>query len=211
MKRAKAEIEAEAIAKRLDQARELGEQLTFLPSDDGEGGELVPEKRGAGRPKGAKNKSSSQLKAMLAAKGFRQPEDVLALMAGLDSRLPPHILAMQRAEEVLAWAGGQHPGDFQASVGQRLAVFTDLYKDMGRRAEAVLPFGLGKVTPDVNVNTSQITQIVMPGGSDGPAPTVIEGRKGRAMSPPPMPKEIVQNQAVSEIESGDNLKDGRTI
>lgn len=211
MKKARAEIEAEKIAKRLDQAREMNEQLTFLPSEDGEGGELVPEKRGAGRPKGAKNKSSSQLKAMLAAKGFRQPEDVLALMAGLDSRLPPHILAMQRTEEVLAWAGGQHPGDFQASVGQRLAVFTDLYKDMGRRAEAVLPFGLGKVTPDVNVSNTNVTTILMPGGGGGSAPVVIEGGRGRAMAPPPMPKEIEQNQQVRETERGDNSKDGRTV
>ena len=69
-------------AVRLDKARAAGQQLTFLPDETPEQTGTV-ETRRAGRPPGAQNKGSSELRKYLAAQGCRQPEDVLAEMAGL--------------------------------------------------------------------------------------------------------------------------------
>lgn len=210
-KRGSYEEQARAAAQRIEDARALGQQLTFLPDSDGQGGEMVAEAaRGPGRPKGSKNRIDSQLRAMLAAQGMKMPEQQLAEIAGLSSRDDVMISAMADAERVLAWAGGQHPGDYQASVAQRLATFVELFKARIRAAEALLPYGLGKITPDVTQNV-QAVQIVMPQTSAPVAAgQVIEGHRQHVHAPPPMPNKIQQKQDVTNVAAAQSDKESRT-
>ncbi len=206
MKQAKFEVQAKMMALRLEQARAVGEQLSFLADPDGEGGQAVPVERKAGRPKGSKNKVESQMRAMLAAKGMRMPEDVLAEIAGLSSREDVMLQAMAETEKLLGWAaaGAAEVGkkdnkrSWEATGGQRMDTFFEFYKLRIKALEVLLPYGLGKVTPDVSVSNTQVTQILMP--CAGPQAAVIEGAHARKMAPPPMPKEIEQNQDVSEAQ-----------
>lgn len=209
MKQSKFEDQAQKMAKRMDQARQVGEQLSFLADPDGAGGQAVPAERKAGRPKGAKNKVESKMRAMLAAKGMRMPEDVLAEIAGLSSREDVALQAMADTEMLLSWAaaGAEKLGKkgekraWEASGGQRMSVFFEFYKLRIKALEALLPYGLGKVTADVNVNNNtNVTTIVMPGGGAGAGATVIEGRAGGRMAPPPLPNNVPQNQEVNEAE-----------
>ncbi len=205
------------MAERMERAAAVGEQLTFLADPDGAGGKVVPVEpveRKAGRPKGSKNRVESKLREMLAAKGMRMPEDVLAEIAGLSSREDVLMTAMARAERVLDWAesGAEQVKEegvkraWKPTGAQRLSVFFDIYRAQIKALEALLPYGLAKVTPDATVNQTAV-QIVMPGGAGSPAPTVIEGGAGRKMAPPPMPEEIEQNQQVSN--SSTKYSDGK--
>jgi hypothetical protein len=175
-------------AERLDRARAVGEQLELLPAEPIEGGEGK-----AGRGKG---KAVSQLRAMLAAKGFRLPEEQLARIAGLDSAEDAVMAAMAKAEKILAWAYGKGTTP-KAEV--RLATFMQVYAAQVRAAEALLPYGLAKITPDaapvvpVQVVFNQAPQ----GAQAAPAmrnvtPPVPE------LAPPPMPWEMQRNQAVAD-------------
>ncbi|GHF33196.1 hypothetical protein [Seohaeicola zhoushanensis] len=201
-------LAAEA-AKRLDQARQNSEQLSFLADEAGR----TPDEVGTGkpgRPKGALGKGSSQLREWLAARGYRMPEDVLAEMAGLASGETAMLTAMREADELLTWAFA----DAKDSDGgrpaptplQRLSMFSQLYAMKLRAAEALLPYGTPKASPDVSVQ--QNVQIVMPSQPSRQDP----GRSARDVTPKPariagrmMPAdvahEIKQNQQVSEDES----------
>ncbi len=213
MKQSKFQEQAAVAAERIDQARALGEQLTFLPDTDGEGGQMVPaEPRAPGRPKGSKNKTDAKLREMLAAKGFRMPEDVLAEIAGLSSREDVLVTAMARAERVLAWAtdGAAQVGkknaktDWKASGTVRLSTFVEIYKSQIKALEALLPYGLGKVTPDTTTNI-QSTTIVMPGSGapvvPGDSAKVVNGSSNAEFAPPPMPENMQQKQGVKNSDT----------
>jgi hypothetical protein len=92
-----AELAAQA-ARNIEVARSAGEQMSFLidplPAPPSEGG----------RPPRGKGKVTSQLRDWCAAKGYRMPEDVLIQMAGMASTEDVFLWAMQRTEQVLAWA-----------------------------------------------------------------------------------------------------------
>lgn len=212
MKQSKFQEQAAAAAQRIEQAQALGEQLTFLADPDGDGGQMVAaEPRAPGRPKGSKNKTDAKLREMLAAKGFRMPEDVLAEIAGLSSREDVLVTAMARAERVLAWAqdGAAQVGKKNAKVewlpsgSMRLSTFVEIYKSQIKALEALLPYGLGKVTPDTTTNI-QSTTIVMPGsGAPGDSAKVVNGKMGGQFSPPPMPEKMQQNQ---DVENADTIQ-----
>jgi len=200
---------ARQAAERLDAAAEQGRQLSLLPDEAG----ATPVQAGGGnlgRPIGAKNKTNSQMREWLAAQGFRMPEDVLARMAGLDTGDDPVLTAMQKAERAMTWAYSAAAGtkrDPSHPTGQqRLETFLRVYAIQMRAAEAVLPYGAPKATPDVHVN--QQTTVIMP------APTspgvTIEGRSTDGMRPPPLPKEIQQNQALGKSENHRADVKGRT-
>jgi len=206
MKTSKFADDAAKMAERMDRAAAVGEQLTFLADPDGESGQVVAEAPKPGRPKGSKNKVESQLRAMIAAKGMRMPEDVLTEIAGLSSREDVLLTAMSRAERVLDWAesGAAKVGKggtktWEPSGAQRLAVFFDIYRAQIKALEALLPYGLAKVTPDATTNI-QSTTIVMPGGGDGANAQVINGSAKGRITPPPLPQNVEQNQ---EVSSGD--------
>lgn len=189
-------------AERLDAAAAVGEQFDLLaapaspanPADivraDGKGA------AGAGRPKGSANKRDSRLRQMLAARGYRMPEDVLAEMAGLSDRAGRSgmELAMARVEQIEAWSGGRTP------PRERRALLVSVMREQRMAAGDLLPYGLAKMTPDTTVNIAA-AQILMPGasaqGAPGDGARVIEGRAASNFAPPPLPGRTEQYQEVS--------------
>lgn len=192
-------LKAAEAAERLDRARQVGVQLSLIPAPASpvDPADIPEEERAArGRPKGSRNKRTSKLREMLAARGFRMPEDVLAELAGLSSRGTGVELAMERAEQVLLWAFGPNASP---TGEQRLTLFRTILGEQARAATALLPFGLERLTPDVAVSAP--VTLVLPGqrgGAPGDQARVIEGSASAVLAPPPMPGEIVRNQQVSE-------------
>lgn len=201
-------------AQRIEEARAAGEQLTFLPDEPAPGAV-------AGRPPRGKGKVTSQLRDWCAAKGLRLPEDVLIEMAGMASTEDAFLTAMARTEQVLAWAEagatGYKGAPVKPSMGQRLAAFQFVYTAQLRAAEALLPYGLGKVNPDVTVAVPVPVYVAAPQAA---AP----GRPGdqardvtpdpRRIGPPPMPGQAPmqpqRNQALSQAIDGQSDAGSRT-
>lgn len=204
------EQDAAAMAERIEAARTAGEQLTFLPDEPAPGD--------SERAKRGKGKATSEMRNWLAARGMRMPEDVLTEMAGMASSDDAFLTAMARTEQILAWAasGAAEIAEYVDAEGQiqsralrrdptlamRLATFQFVYTAQLRAAEALVPYGLAKVTPDAG--NTVVNQIIMPGAT---APAVPADRaaaarditpQARRMAPPPMPHEIKQNQGLGE-------------
>lgn len=199
------EAQAREAAARIEAARDAGEQLALPLPDE------APEAGGARRGRGA-GRAGSMLRQWAADRGFRMPEDALAEMAGLASREDVFLAAMQRTEQVLAWAQGEHG---RATAAQRLDVFKLVFTSAIRAAEALLPYGLAKVTPDAG--PVQATQINVYAGAQGSgqaggqagaqggagavqgAPQQVEARPvAPRLAPPPMPHQIQQNQGLAD-------------
>ncbi len=187
---------ARAAAQRIEDARAAGEQLTFMPD------EPAP---GAGRPARGKGKATSQLRDWCAAKGYRMPEDVLIEMAGMASTEDAFLTALARTEQVLAWAEagatGYKGAPVKPSMGQRLAAFQFVFTAQLRAAEALVGYGLGKVTPDVAVTAPVQVFVAAPQGQTavraGDQARDVTPQPGR-IGPPPMPAQVQRNQGVSE-------------
>lgn len=189
-------------AERIDASREMAEQLSLLP-DEQPGAALVAEGGRRGRGPG---KAANQMREWLAARGYRLPEDVLAEMAGLASREDAILTAMAQAERVLAWAADGAAAVKGAPSGptlrMRLDAFMQLYTIMLRSADALMPYGAPKATPDVAV--TNVNQIVVQGAAAASAPAERAGDRARDVTPqarrigpPPMPHQMQQNQGVS--------------
>lgn len=202
------EAEARDAAARIEAAKAAGAQLTFLPDEPGAGGE--------GRPARGKGKATSQMREWLASRGYRMPEDVLAEMAGLTSREDVFLTAMATTERVLGWAesGGrdvvqvlkdgvliEKELDNRATTGQRLETFKFVFTACLRAAEALLPYGLAKVTPE-DAPPPPVTVNVFGGSAAAQAPRGPDQARDvtpqpRRIAPPPMPGEIVQDQGLA--------------
>lgn len=195
-------VEAAAAAERLERAARMQDQLSFLPTAAPAPEAEPNEPRGPGRPKNSKNRSSSELRRYLAAQGYRMPEQQLAQLGMLDAPGDVFVALMERAEQLIEWSGG-------AGV-TRLGVFFDLLKEAQKANAALLPFGLGKLTPDVAVQ--QNVSITLPAplpNQPGDQARIIDAPTPR-MAPPPLPGEMQQNQQVratasehSDAESSD--------
>ncbi|MES2815334.1 MAG: hypothetical protein V4720_10600 [Pseudomonadota bacterium] len=202
------ELAAKA-AENIEAARAAGQQLTFLPD------EAVPAVAGGRAPRG-KGKVTSQLRDWCTAKGFRLPEDVLIEMAGMATREDAFLVAMQRTEQVLAWAEagarqtatGVRDGvlvtidlDTSATMAQRLAAFQFIFTAQLRAAEALLPYGLGKVTPDAPAIVPVPVYVASPAQGAAPVRAGDQARdvtpQDRRISPPPMPMAGQRNQGLS--------------
>jgi len=182
-------------AARIERARDAGEQLTFLP-DEPTPGETERAKRGKG-------KATSQLRDYLAARGLRMPEDVLVEMAGMASSEDAFVTAMARTEQLLAWAQDgavAYKGSPAApSMAQRLAAFQFVFTAQLRAAEALMPYGSAKVTPDVAVTMPvQVVQMPAPQASTRAEMARDVTPQPVRIGPPPMPGQIQQNQQVAE-------------
>ncbi|KAB6717724.1 hypothetical protein [Roseobacter sp. TSBP12] len=214
------ETMARAAAKRLDKVRAEGEQLSLLPDEGG----LTPAQAGsvsAGRPKGAKNKGSTQMREWLASKGYRMPEDVLAQMAGLAKSQDAMLTAMESAERALAWAydGATAPTKGVGSkpivptASARLNTFLQFYAIQLRAADALLPYGAPKATPDVQVNQNTTVIVPMaPQAAHDPAAFArdVTPAKGGRMVPADVAFERQQNQEVSGSDLDNSDEDFRT-
>lgn len=200
----KYEAMAADAARRIEAQRDAGQQLTFLP-DEPQPGDSPKAARGKG-------KALNQMRDWLAARGYRLPEDVIAQMAGLASRDDAIVTAMANAERVIMWAadgatnrifrvGEGHidlPGPYKATPAERLAVFMQLYTIQLRALEALLPYGLAKVTPDAVPQAP--VQVFVAGGAAvqaGPDQARDVTPQPRRVAPPPMPQRVEQNQGLS--------------
>lgn len=203
-------------ATRIDAAREAGEQLALLPDELPDRDDGAADGKAVGRPKGAKNKVSTQMRDYLAARGCRLPEDVLIEVAGLNTRDDVVTLAMAQTERVLIWAHGGKPSGKDHAPGtmaQRLDVFRQQYTMILRAAEALLPYMAPKATPDVNVN--QNTTVIVPAG-----PSAARDPAGQArdvtpsadlrMMPADVRAEMQQKQSLSEAENSSSDSETRT-
>lgn len=190
---------AREAAERIEAVRATGEQLSLLP-DEPVAGDSERAKRGKG-------KINIQLREWAAQRGLRMPEDVLAEMAGLTSRDDVFLTAMRQAEQVLAWAEagatGYKGAPASPSMAQRVAMFQMIYTAQLRAAEALLPYGLAKVTPDAApVQAAQV--VIQQGGSapdragQGPDRARDVTPRPARMAPPPMPAQIQQNQGLND-------------
>ncbi|GGH36224.1 hypothetical protein SAMN05444007_108238 [Cribrihabitans marinus] len=181
-------------AERLDAARQAGEQLALLADEPGR----TPVEAGSGnvgRPKGALGKGSSQLRKWLAERGYRMPEDVLAEIAGLASGQDAMLTAMAKADQVLTWAyGGQ--GDKVAQPEQRISMFMQIYAAQLRAADALLPYGTPKASPDTVVQQS-VTVNVPAAPAQARDVTPQSPRISGRMVPADVAHEIEQKQDVS--------------
>jgi hypothetical protein len=111
-----------------------------------EGEVLPPATRGPGRPVGAGNKLKSRLRDYLSAKGYRDPAEHLALLAGLDRR-------------------DKHPLHVAAEIAAALGEDTmAVAREMRQATEALMPYWHAKLTPDVQVNAPSVN-ILMQDGS----------------------------------------------
>lgn len=202
------EAMARDAADRLDASRELQQQLTLLPDEQASGDGGSRRTRGAG-------KAMSQLREWLASRGMRLPEDVLAEMAGLNSREDVLLATMADAERVLAWAEtgavSTKASPAVQTMAGRVNVFMQLYTIRLRAADALMPYGAPKATPDAApVN---VTQIVVAGGQQSaPQPVqAIDITPGaRRIGPPPMPHQILQHQTLSDDAAEPIRADRRT-
>ncbi len=211
------EVLAREAAERLDRHRELGDQLTLLPDEredeDDQGAQI-------GRPAGARNKASSQLRRWLQVQGFRAPEEVLVEMAGMATSEDAFLAAMSRTEQLLAWAFDVDPDTplpkgsaRHATPAKRLELFMQLYTIQLRAAEAILPYTAPKVTPEGG-HQAPVT-IVMPGASvqEDRMPRDVTPRPGRSdarMRPPPLPNEMQRNQGFADAEIASSDDEDRT-
>ncbi len=213
---------ARQAAASIEASRDLAEQLTLLP-DEAEGAGLTPAKAGRG-----KGKVFNQMREWLAQRGFRAPEEVLAEMAGLASREDAILTAMVQAERVLAWAGAgavnrkfvvgvghvDVEGPWQPTPDQKMAVFQQLYATMLRAADALMPYGAPKATPDVAV--TNVNHIVVQGAQPAPQAAHPGDRArdvtptARRIQPPLMPHQMQQNQQVSDAPAAQSDGQERT-
>jgi hypothetical protein len=202
-----AEKLAREAAARIDDARAAGQQLTFLP-DEADPADSAKATRGKG-------KAASMLRDWLATRGMKLPEDQLAAMAGLAGSDDVFTHAMATAERVLIWAQegatGYKAAPIAPSMAQRLETFKFVYTAALRASEALLPYGLAKVTPDAG--PTQVVQVVVAGGSR-PQASPETARditpKARGVAPPPMPNEMQQKQQVSKSGSDGADSEART-
>ena len=213
------EVMAADAAVRLRKMHDAGEQLTFLPDERGSVVDVVEDKA-PGRPKGAKGKVNNQMRDWLAAKGYAMPEDVLAQMAGLANGGDAMMAALERTEMVLAWAydgattkvkgGGTKPA--VPSGGQRLAVFMQIYTIQLRAADALMPYGAPKATPDVSVQQSVFVNVPSAPSTAQPGDTarVISGRTSGRMVPADVAYKDQQKQDVTEANADSSDAESRT-
>ena len=199
-------------ADRIEASRDMQRQLSLLPdeaaSQDGE----ARRTRGAGR-------AMSQMREWLASRGLRLPEDVLAEMAGLDHPEDVLLATMKDAERVLAWAEagavGVKGSPAVQTMAARLNTFMQLWAIRLRAADALMPYGAPKATPDVA--QTNITQIIVPGGQQPAAQPVRRADQARDVTPdarrigpPPMPHQIQQNQQLADSPPDHAHADRRT-
>jgi len=182
-------------ATRLDQARAQGEQLSLLADAD-------PGLPSDGRVARGKGKAMSQMREFLASKGYRLPEEALAQMAGLASRDDAVMAAMVTAERVTTWAfaGQMDKGgnDLKASPAALLRAFEMAYTVQLRALDALMPYGLAKVTPDGVAQP--IVNITMPAApaDAGPAMRDVTPSIPSRFLPADVAWEMQRNQQVAQ-------------
>lgn len=196
-------------ARRLDAAQEVGRQLSLLPAEASPADPAeLPAPAGPGRPKGSRNRRTSKLRQMLAARGYRMPEDVVAETAGLNASVSGIELAMQRVEQVAAWL--EADGLKRLTLEARLGLFLAILREQGDAAAALLPYGLERLTPESGPVIAPTVIMLPQGGQPGDQARVIEGQASD-MAPPPLPSEVKGNQWLTDAPAAQSDGSGRTV
>ncbi len=213
-----ADLAAQA-ARNIDVARAAGEQLELLADP-----RLVAVAEGTRPPRG-KGKITSQLRDWCAARGYRMPEDQLIQIAGMASTEDVFVFAMQRTEQVLAWAeaGARKTAqviregalievelDTSATMAQRVTLFTTIYAAAVKAADSLLPYGLGKVTPDAPVAVPVPVFVASPQRGNRADQARDVTPQDRRIGPPPLPERIQRNQALSGLADAQSDAESRT-
>lgn len=196
-------------ADRIDASRAMQQQLALLPDEAAPRGDGEPRRaRGAG-------KAMSQMRDWLAARGLRLPEEVLAEMAGLQHGGDVLLATMADAERILAWAEiGATPTKGNPAVQTmtaRVNTFMQLYALRLRAADAMMPYGAPKATPDVQ--QTNVTQIVVAGAAPAaaaPVQAIDVTPDARRIGPPLMPHQIQQIQSLGNPPADPVRADRRT-
>ena len=207
---------AREMAERLADDRDRVQQLSLLP-DEVAGAALVED----GRAKRGQGKVLNQMREFLAAKGYRMPEDVLAEIAGLTSGQDAIATAMAQSERVLAWAKAGHEAEKgidgkkikpRVTMHNRLATFQQVLVAQLRAADALMPYGAPKATPDGD-GGPKVMIVTLPAAPSGQAfggaamRDVSPASSGR-MRPADVRYEIEQKQRLSD--DADAGSDGET-
>lgn len=158
-----------------------GHQLEMF----GPEGEAVPvdQRRGPGRPAGSGNKLKAKLKDYMVARGYRDPAEQLAMLAGLDR---PDL----------------HPMGYAAQIASALGEPVTAVAGLMRQAAAeLLPYWHPKVSPDVAVQAPAVN-ILMAGS---PVALGVEGAPqagGEAFAP--LDVRIRQGEQNQWVTNGDD-------
>ena len=128
-----------------------GEQLGLF----GPEGKPVERRAGPGRPAGAGNKLKGKLRDLMAARGYRDPAEQLAMIAGLD----------QRELHPMAYAAS-----VAASIGEPVLAVA---REMRQAAAELMPYWHAKITPDVLQQGAQVNILMQ--GADGTVALRVEG------------------------------------
>ena len=133
-----------------------GQQLGLFGADGEPVAVAAPEevRRGPGRPVGASNKLKTKLREYLAHRGYRDPAEQLAMMAGLDQPM--------------------HPMAYAAHIAQALGEDTmAVLREMRQAAGELMPYWHAKITPDVSVTTPAVNILMQ--GAGGMVGMVVPG------------------------------------
>lgn len=172
-----------AAAAAMDEAREVASQMDLFASAPVQPAE-EPERRGPGRPKGARNRVKVGLAEMMAHRGYRAPAEVLAHLAGLHVRADPLEVAIARAQTLLVAAGAEPVGPALVETALRLL------REQRQALDALAPYVHPKVSPDGAPAAPMQVQILAAAGA-----SVMAGAR---LGPPPLPGgEGVADQGVA--------------
>ena len=150
----------------------------------GDRGEAVPAetRRGPGRPAGASNKLRGKIRELMAARGYRDPAEQLAMLAGLDRPdLPPLGYAAQIA----------------ATLGEPVMLVA---REMRQAAAELMPYWHAKITPDVAVQAPSVN-ILMAG--DAAAVAVQGALPGAGSGFAPLDVRMMQVERNQQVSGGD--------
>lgn len=187
--------------------RALQEQLSMLP-DEASDEPIVQD----GRKSRGEGKALSQMREFLAAQGYRFPEEVLAQIAGLDRSQGDTLeAAMVQAERILAWAQrgaakvplkGGKTKEAEPTLGQRLAVFQGVRAAQLRAADALMPYGAPKATPDGPQQT--VVPVLVPQAPSTIAPRDVTPTNVAPLHHEMAPANVVwERQQKQEVSSAD--------
>lgn len=145
----------------------------------------VETRRGPGRPAGASNKLRAKIRELMAARGYRDPAEQLAMLAGLDR---PDLHPLGYAAQIAA------------TLGEPVMAVA---REMRQAAAELMPYWHAKITPDFAVQAPAVN-ILMAGDAAAVAVTGAHPADGGAGFAPLDVRmgQIVQNQQVSGDDAG---------
>ncbi|WP_112312507.1 hypothetical protein [Pseudogemmobacter bohemicus] len=161
--------------------REAGGQLDMFGGDQGEA-VPVEDRRGPGRPAGSSNKLRGKIRELMAARGYRDPAEQLAMLAGLDR---PDLHPLGYAAQIAA------------TLGEPVMLVA---REMRQAAAELMPYWHAKITPDIAVQAPAVN-ILMAG--DAAAVAVQGAMPGAGAGFAPLDVRMMQIEQNQQVSGGD--------